>query len=381
MQRHNKVRSGMTKQDKKERLTDSGVAADEATSKVQQLRARLQATIDAKKGLTSAPRVDTQVPGLFSSNVGDEDSEGVTPDEMATPFPEALLASSDSKMNSTMFGLPSLDDSEVSAGEGLEQPSRVDTRMVASGALPADLFADVEDDWELEPIEDESSDVLDVDPRLDLLAFNADAVGGTMFNSPTVTDHENDEVVVESSGDIPAALMLAESEPSWAVEDIDLAGDLPGEELAPPEFDLDLEPGRVPAPSANAALAGPAPADADMGGPGVYIHRKVNKSQRTRNSGLHKLSNGDLDELFSSSAPGLRRPAARQEHKTPGAMGVSVADLAAGLLPEEATAEQPLECSLMFSRGGEPVSSVAVDEGFVQALIRFALDYATTRAS
>ncbi len=104
-------------------------------------------------------------------------------------------------------------------------------------------------------------------------------------------------------------------------------------------------------------------------------------------SGLHKLSNEDLDELFSSATPGLRRPAARQEHRTPGAMGVSVADLAAGLFPEEATTpagegsvEAPLECSLMFSRGGEPVSAVAVDEGFVQALIRFALDYAKTRS-
>ena len=63
-----------------------------------------------------------------------------------------------------------------------------------------------------------------------------------------------------------------------------------------------------------------------------------------------------------------------------------MADLAAGMLPreeaeaiEQAPSEAPLECSLMFSRGGEPVSSVAVDEGFIQALMRFALDYARTR--
>jgi len=65
----------------------------------------------------------------------------------------------------------------------------------------------------------------------------------------------------------------------------------------------------------------------------------------------------------------------------------SVAELAAGVLLKEGTTpagegsvEAPLECSLMFSRGGEPVSAVAVDEGFVQALIRFALDYAKTRS-
>jgi hypothetical protein len=372
----------MTKEEDKERLSDSEVAADEVAHKAAQLRARLQAAIDARKG-QAAPRVNTQVPGLFSSNVGEEDSEGITPDEMATPFPEAMLAANDPKMNSTMFGLPSLGDSEVSSAEGLEQPSRVDTRMVSGDDLPAELFEDAEDEWELEPIEDEGTDAFEIDPRFDQPTYDAEAFGGAVFGAPTFTDREREAVVASREGG-PSALMLAESESSWAVEDIDLDGELPGEEPEPPEFELDLEPGQVPAPSPTRAPAGPAPADADMGGPGVYIHRKVGKQARTRDSGLHKLSKGDLDELFSSSAPGLRAPGARQEHSTPGAVGV--AELAEALVPGAAAeaaastaAEQPLECSLMFSRGGEPVSSVAVDEGFVQALLRFALDYAAAR--
>ena len=384
-----KVRPGMTKQDNKERLTDSGVAADEVSSRAEHLRARLQAAIDAKKALEApAPRMDTQVSGLFSSNVGDEVSEDITPDEMATPFPDALLVASDSRMNATMFRLPSLGDSEVSSGEGLEQPSRVDTRMVSDEDIPADLFVSAGGEWGLEPSEEDAPSSCEVDPRVVLPTCKAASVDGRVLGSPTVTEREGRASRFKvSSGNTPAAVTLAESGSSWAVEDIVLDGELPGDEPAPPAFDLGLEPERVTAPSMNTTPVGPAPADAEMGGPGVYIHRKVSRVQRTRDSGLQNLSSGDLDELFSSSAPELRRRAARKEHRTPGAMGVSVAGLAAGILPKEEVgpsgqeaAEAPLECSLMFSRGGEPVSSVAVDEGFIQALMRFALDYAKARS-
>ena len=351
----------MTKEEDKEIVLDQEMSASEvARSKGAMLRKKLEQALKNRGTVkASAPRS----PGddLFSSNVGDQDSEGITPDEMKTPFPE-LTSSYESKMNSTMFGLPSLGDSEVSEA-GLEQPSRVDTRMVAAGDLPSDLLRvdEPSDEWELEQIEPFAD--REFDEAFEQPTVNAEAAYA--INAV----HDSGDSLLMSSGSHSAGLMLAESESEWSIDDIDLNGELPGEAPEPPPFEVVL-------PS-----LGPAPADAEMGGPGVYIHRKSGSAKLRGGSGLHKLSQADVDELFTSSAPGLRSPAgARPMHRTPGALRMSPAQMAASVAgvadASDASADGTLECSFMFSRGGEPVSSIAVDDGFVTALIQFAFDYA-----